>query len=406
MDPRVTCTTESSAVSPTDVPPRIAPSTACCVAVSQLGPDVAGAPNRPNHNVVQHGCGGGANHPHALDNADGGIAYHRAGSASPRFPVACRVPDDCILGQVAGFPTHGTGAPEGIRGLSHNTVSRIWRAFGLQPHRTEAFKLSSDPCFIEKVRGHRGSLSWGLYLARRIGPAGSSAGAVRGTRSPQIQALDRPPQADPLLPMRPGQVETAAPMITCATARYGVALCRPGRPKTGKVIGRCHQRHRAVEFRKFLDTIESEAPSGPGRSPHRGQLRHPQDGVDPEPAGPTWPAFANELWIHDTSIAVRVVLPTLSLSALAMVDQITLAARSSPKSRTVRPSSPHRISTLCSPRPRRRSGRCHGVLSVDKEARTRVFQWAGAGMVHLGRRTPSLPGAAIPPPAAASEPAL
>ena len=60
-------------------------------------------------------------------------------------------------------------------GLSHNTVSRIWRAFGLQPHRTEAFKLSSDPFFIEKVRDIRGSLS---------GPTGSGLGLVRGREVP------------------------------------------------------------------------------------------------------------------------------------------------------------------------------------------------------------------------------
>ena len=79
-------------------------------------------------------------------------------------------------------------------GLSHNTVSRIWRAFGLQPHRTETFKLSSDPFFIEKVRD-----VVGLYL----NPPDRALVLCVDEKS-QIQALDR---TRPLLPMRPGQVE-------------------------------------------------------------------------------------------------------------------------------------------------------------------------------------------------------
>ncbi|CAI8055090.1 hypothetical protein GBAR_LOCUS30074 [Geodia barretti] len=80
-------------------------------------------------------------------------------------------------------------------GLSHNTVSRIWRAFGLQPHRTETFKLSADPFFIEKVRD-----VVGLYL----NPPPDRALVLCVDEKSQIQALDR---TRPLLPMRPGQVE-------------------------------------------------------------------------------------------------------------------------------------------------------------------------------------------------------
>ena len=79
-------------------------------------------------------------------------------------------------------------------GLSHSTVSRIWRAFGLQPHRTETFKLSADPFFIEKVRD-----VVGLYL----NPPDRALVLCVDEKS-QIQALDR---TRPLLPMRPGQVE-------------------------------------------------------------------------------------------------------------------------------------------------------------------------------------------------------
>ena len=129
-------------------------------------------------------------------------------------------------------------------GLSHNTVSRIWRAFGLQPHRTETFKLSSDPFFIEKVRD-----VVGLYL----NPPDRALVLCVDEKS-QIQALDR---TRPLLPMRPGQVERR----THDYLRHGTtSLFAALDTRTGKVIGRCHQRHRAVEFRKFLDTIEAEVP--------------------------------------------------------------------------------------------------------------------------------------------------
>ena len=131
-------------------------------------------------------------------------------------------------------------------GLSHNTVSRIWRAFGLQPHRTETFKLSSDPCFIEKVRD-----MVGLYLH----PPDRALVLCVDEKS-QIQALDQHPSA---IAHAPGTSGTAHPVITCVTAPL---RCSPRLDtRTGKVIGRCHQRHRAVEFRKFLDTIEAEVPA-------------------------------------------------------------------------------------------------------------------------------------------------
>ena len=101
-------------------------------------------------------------------------------------------------------------------GLSHTTVSRIWRAFALQPHRTETFKLSADPFFIEKVRD-----IVGLYLD----PPDRALVLCVDEKS-QMQALDR---TRPLLPLRPGQVERRAPMITCATApRPSSPLWTPG----------------------------------------------------------------------------------------------------------------------------------------------------------------------------------
>ena len=131
-------------------------------------------------------------------------------------------------------------------GLSHTTVSRIWRAFALQPHRTETFKLSADPFFIEKVRD-----IVGLYLD----PPDRALVLCVDEKS-QIQALDR---TRPLLPLRPGQVERR----THDYVRHGTtSLFAALDAKTGKVIGQCHRRHRAVEFRKFLDAIESEVPAG------------------------------------------------------------------------------------------------------------------------------------------------
>ncbi len=130
-------------------------------------------------------------------------------------------------------------------GLSQSTVSRIWRAFALQPHRTETFKLSADPLFIEKVRD-----IVGLYL----NPPDRAMVLCVDEKS-QIQALDR---TRPLLPMRPGQAERR----THDYLRRGtMSLFAALDTRTGKVIGQCHRRHRAVEFRKFLDAIEAQVPS-------------------------------------------------------------------------------------------------------------------------------------------------
>ena len=130
-------------------------------------------------------------------------------------------------------------------GLSQSTVSRIWRAFGLQPHRTETFKLSQDPLFIEKVRD-----VVGLYL----NPPDKALVLCVDEKS-QIQALDR---TRPLLPMRPGQVERR----THDYRRHGTtSLFAALNVKTGQVIGQLHQRQRAREFRKFLDMIEATVPA-------------------------------------------------------------------------------------------------------------------------------------------------
>ena len=130
-------------------------------------------------------------------------------------------------------------------GLSHNTVSLIWRAFALQPHRTETFKLSADPLFIEKVRD---------IVGPYLNPPDRALVLCVDEKS-QIQALDR---TRPLLPLRPGQAERR----THDCVRHGTtSLFAALDARTGQVIGQCRRRHRALEFRKFLDAIESEVPA-------------------------------------------------------------------------------------------------------------------------------------------------
>lgn len=130
-------------------------------------------------------------------------------------------------------------------GISVSSVQRIWRAFGLQPHRSETFKLSTDPFFVEKVRD-----IVGLYVA----PPEHAIVLCVDEKS-QIQALDR---SQPLLPMRPGQVERRAHDYT----RHGItSLFAALDVATGWVIGKCYRRHRSAEFRRFLNRVEAVVPS-------------------------------------------------------------------------------------------------------------------------------------------------
>jgi len=139
-------------------------------------------------------------------------------------------------------------------GVSASSVQRIWRAFSLQPHRTETFKLSTDPQFVEKVRD-----IVGLYL-----DPPDKALVICVDEKSQIQALDR---TQPLLPMRPGQIERR----THDDERHGTTTLFAGliaavtvqtNVKAGTVIGQCMPRHRAQEFRRFLDEVECNVPAG------------------------------------------------------------------------------------------------------------------------------------------------
>lgn len=130
-------------------------------------------------------------------------------------------------------------------GLSQSAVSRIWRAFWLQPHRQETWKLSKDPQFVAKVRD-----VVGLYL-----DPPERAVVLCVDEKSQIQALDR---TAPILPMLPGTPERATHDYKRAgTSSLYAALDIA----SGKVIGSLHSRHRAVEFKKFLQTIDREVPA-------------------------------------------------------------------------------------------------------------------------------------------------
>jgi transposase len=129
-------------------------------------------------------------------------------------------------------------------GLSHSTVGRIWRAFGLAPHKSEKFTLSNDPLFVEKVRD-----IVGLYL----NPPERAVVLCVDEKS-QVQALNR---SQPLLPMMPGRAEKR----THTYVRHGTtALFAALNVADGKILGQCRRRHRAIEFLQFIKQIDANVP--------------------------------------------------------------------------------------------------------------------------------------------------
>lgn len=170
-------------------------------------------------------------------------------------------------------------------GLSQSAISRIWRAFGLQPHRQETFKLSTDPLFVEKTRD-----IVGLYLDPPV-----KAMVLCVDEKSQIQALDR---TQPVLPLAPGVPERR----THDYMRHGTtALFAALDIATGKVIGRLHRRHRSSEFLKFLRTIDQNVPAeldvhlimnnyGTHKTPaaKRWFVRHPRFHVHFTPTSASW----------------------------------------------------------------------------------------------------------------------
>jgi len=172
-------------------------------------------------------------------------------------------------------------------GLSQSTVGRIWRAFGLKPHRAETFKLSTDPYFVEKVRD-----VVGLYMS----PPERAIVLCVDEKS-QVQALDR---TQPLLPMTPGQAERRThDYVRNGTTSLFAAL----NVATGEVIGQCHRRHRHQEFLKFLNELDTKLTREPGVEIHlvldnygthktaavkRWFLRHPEYRLHFTPTSGSW----------------------------------------------------------------------------------------------------------------------
>jgi len=131
-------------------------------------------------------------------------------------------------------------------GFSHTTIRRMWVAFGLQPHRSQTFKLSNDPLFVDKVRD-----IVGLYLSPP-----NRALVLSVDEKSQIQALDR---EQPVLPMMPGIPERR----THSYVRHGTtSLFAALDVASGFVIGKCYKRHRATEFLNFLKEIDAQVPEG------------------------------------------------------------------------------------------------------------------------------------------------
>ena len=131
-------------------------------------------------------------------------------------------------------------------GFSHTTIRRMWAAFGLQPHRSQTFKLSNDPLFVDKVRD-----IVGLYLSPP-----NRALVLSIDEKSQIQALDR---EQPVLPMMPGIPERR----THSYVRHGTtSLFAALNVASGFIIGKCYKRHRAAEFLNFLKEIDAQVPGG------------------------------------------------------------------------------------------------------------------------------------------------
>ena len=209
-------------------------------------------------------------------------------------PGAPRTITDVVVEKVIAKTLHdqprdathwSTRAMAKASGLSQTAVTRIWRAFGLQPHRAETFKLSTDPLFIDKVRD-----IVGLYL----NPPDRALVLCVDEKS-QIQALDR---TQPILPMMPGLPERR----THDCSRHGTTtLFAALNVATGKVIGELHRRHRAKEFLEFLRTIDEAVPAkrevhlvlenyGTHKTPavKRWLARHPRFHVHFTPTSASW----------------------------------------------------------------------------------------------------------------------
>ncbi|WP_183318503.1 IS630 family transposase [Flexivirga oryzae] len=158
--------------------------------------------------------------------------------------------EDVLVATLESTPEHATHWSRTKMaeksGLSPSTIGRIWKAFGLQPHRADGFKLSNDPLFVEKVYD-----IVGLYL-----DPPESAVVLSVDEKSQVQALAR---SQPAFPMMPGMPERR----THDYVRHGTTtLFAAMNVADGTLISATHRRHRATEFKKFLATIDQNVPAG------------------------------------------------------------------------------------------------------------------------------------------------
>jgi transposase len=187
-------------------------------------------------------------------------------------------------------------------GISHDSVARIWRTFGLKPHLQDTFKLSNDPFLVEKVRD-----IVGLYLHP---PANALVLSV--DEKSQIQALDRTQR---LLPLGPGQPERR----THDYVRHGItSLFAALNVRTGEVIGECYRRHRHQEFLKFLNRIANQLPAnqevhvildnyGTHKTPkvRRWFVRHPRWHLHFTPTSASWLNQVERFFAEITTRRIR-----------------------------------------------------------------------------------------------------
>src|SRR5919106_1438341 len=164
-------------------------------------------------------------------------------------PAAGPRAEDVVVATLESTPanaTHWSRAKMADRvGLSKSTIGRIWKAFTLKPHRAEGFTLSNDPLFMEKVHD-----IVGLYL-----DPPEAAVVLSVDEKSQVQALAR---SQPAFPMMPGMPERR----THNYVRHGTtSLFAALNTADGMVISAVHRRHRAIEFKKFLTKIDTEAPA-------------------------------------------------------------------------------------------------------------------------------------------------
>jgi len=212
---------------------------------------------------------------------------------APRSGAPRRITDDQVeavirktLEETPPDATHwSTRSMARTLGLSQTAVSRIWRAFGLQPHRTESFKLSTDPFFVDKVRD-----VVGLYL-----DPPERAVVLCVDEKTQIQALNR---RQPIFPLLPGTPERRSHDYQ----RHGTtSLFAALNLATGEVVGSLRKRHRTQEFKQFLEQLDATVPPdlavhlildnyATHKSPpiQRWLVRHPRFALHFIPTGSSW----------------------------------------------------------------------------------------------------------------------